>query len=238
MKKLLVFLVLIALMIGSAQAQTYPSARFATVTAAQILGLTTPLSVAQGGTGLTTSLGPGIPNLTPISGNYRVLNSIGPSATSIAVTANRQMFIPIVVSQPTTINQLGLNVTAAIASSTFSVGIYGDNGGSGGNQPSGSLLASSSSLSGAATGYIFGSLSSAFTLQPNTIYWLSVICSAAITVRCIVSAVNVLGYNASGNIFIQYLYLAGSGSTLLTPISGSLTATASAPAGQPLIFMQ
>jgi hypothetical protein len=182
-------------------------------------------------------IGPGSANLVPISGLSATLGIVlGGTPSATTQTANRQVFYPFTVTRPlnfssggsvapSTFSQLGARVTTAVASSTFSVGIYLDNGNAGGagNQPTGSPILSVSGLSGAATGVIQGTVGQSYTLLPGIIYWLSIIPSAGIAFNAVPTGGLIplgLGAGVTG---LSY-YLAGTGSTLIAPVSGTFTA--------------
>jgi hypothetical protein len=186
-------------------------------------------------------IGGGSPNLIPISGAATLGLILGGTPTAATLTANRQVFYPFTVSRPlifssggsvapNIFSQLGAKITTAVASSTFSVGIYADNGNAGGagNQPTGSPILSASGMSGAATGIILGTVAqSSVTLEPGNIYWLSLIPSAALGMNCAPSGgLLPLGLTTGGAIG-NYYYLTGSGSTLIAPVSGTFTAATS-----------
>jgi hypothetical protein len=169
--------------------------------------------------------GAGALTLAPLGTNVSVLgylNNIGTG--NITTTANRQSFVPFVVSKPTVINNLGCIVNTASAGTTFSVGIYADNGNSGGtgNIPSGSPLVSVSGLSSATAGSVLGSVGTPYALQPNTVYWRSSIHSAAVSMKVITlgGEAGALGIGPAGSLVTGY-YVAGSGTILVSPFSGT-----------------
>jgi hypothetical protein len=169
--------------------------------------------------------GAGALALAPLGTNVSVLAYLNNSGTGTLTTvANRQSFVPFVVSKPTVLNNLGCIVNTASAGTTFSVGVYADNGNSGGtgNLPSGSPLVSVSGLSSATAGAVLGSVGTPYTLQPNTVYWRSSIHSAAVSMKIISigGETGALGIGSAGAIVTGY-YLAGSGTTLISPFSGT-----------------
>jgi hypothetical protein len=176
-------------------------------------------------------IGPGPVQLaSAIGGCYALGATTTFSGSAFALVANRVYVNPFMVARPTTINNLGAYVSTAVASSTFSVGIYADNGGSGGNQPTGSPLTSASGLSGATTGTILGTVGTPYILQPNVIYWRVLATSAAITVKSLsIGGDSLLLGLTSAAIPVPGLYTTGSGSTLPAPFSGALTSIGTNP---------
>jgi hypothetical protein len=157
----------------------------------------------------------------------------GTALTTLALTASRQYFIPLVVPRAVTLTGLRIAVTTASAG-TASIGIYG-NTKVGGDDAPGSLLASVTGLDTGSTGDKTGSLS--FTLQAGTLYWASLIASAAATVRAlaVASQSTALGRTVNNTTVTSYLYAAGTGSTL--PATAPTTLTAAAGAAAPAIYL-
>jgi hypothetical protein len=157
----------------------------------------------------------------------------GTALTTLALTASRQYFIPLVVPRNVKLTGLRISVTTASAG-TASIGIYGNTVVNGDDAP-GSLLASVTGLDTGTTGDKTGSLS--YTLQAGTLYWASLISSAAATVRAlaVASQQTALGRTANNTPVTSYLYAAGSGSTL--PTTAPTTLTAAAGAVTPAIYL-
>jgi hypothetical protein len=157
----------------------------------------------------------------------------GTALTTLALTASRQYFIPLVVPRDVTLTGLRISVTTA-ATGTASIGIYG-NTVVGGNDAPGALLASVTGLNTGTAGDITGSLS--YTLQAGTLYWASLIASAAATIRAlaVASRGTELGRSVNNTTAISYLYAAGSGATL--PATAPTTLTAAAGAVTPAIYL-
>lgn len=156
-------------------------------------------------------------------------DAAGTALTTLALTAARQYFVPFVVPRKVSLTGLRISVTTA-ATGSAAVGIYGNTLVSGDDAP-GRLLASATGISTGTTGDKNGALS--ITLLPGTIYWASLIASAAATVRAlaVASAQTSLGRTVNNTTAITYLYAAGSGSTLPDPAPTTLTAgTGSCPA--------
>jgi hypothetical protein len=146
----------------------------------------------------------------------------GTALTTLAVTAARQYWIPLVVPRNVTLTGLRISVTTA-ATGTASIGIY-DNAVVSGNDAPGSLLASVTGLDTGTTGDKTGSIS--YTLKAGTLYWASVICSGTPTLRALAvgSIQPALGRQVGGTAMISHLYASGSGSTLANPAPTTLTA--------------
>jgi hypothetical protein len=117
---------------------------------------------------------------------------------------------------------------------TASIGIYGNTVVSGSDTP-GSLLASVTGLDTGTTGDKTGSLS--YTLTAGTLYWVSMICSAAATIRAMAVAGQQasLGRIANSTAVTSCLYAAGSGSTL--PSTAPTTLTSAAGIAVPAIYL-
>jgi len=157
----------------------------------------------------------------------------GTALTTLALTASRQYFIPLVVPRAVTLTGLRISVTTA-ATGTASIGIYGNAVVSGNDAPD-TLLASVTGLDTGKTGDLTGTLS--YTLQAGNLYWASLIASAAATIRALAvsSQSTALGRTANNTTVTSYLYAAGSGSTL--PTTAPTTLTAAAGAVTPAIYL-
>ena len=153
----------------------------------------------------------------------------GTALTTLALTASRQYFVPFTAPRTVSLTGLRISVTTA-AAGTAAIGIYGNTQVSGNDTP-GALLASVTGLDTGTTGDKTGALS--YTLYPGTLYWASLICSAAVAVRALAvgSIQTSLGRVVNNANVVSLLYVAGSGSTLPDPASTSLTdGTGSVPA--------
>ena len=153
----------------------------------------------------------------------------GTALTTQALTAARQYFVPFTVPRRTTLTGLRLSVTTA-ATGLASIGLYGNTQVAGDDAP-GSLLASVTGLNTGSTGDKTGSLN--VTLLSGQLYWVSLIASAAATVRALsVAGVQAaLGRTPNNTTVISHLYAAGSGSTLPATAPTTLTAgTGNCPA--------
>lgn len=153
----------------------------------------------------------------------------GAALAAVALTAARQIFVPLSVPRAVTLIGLRISVTAAVAGAA-SIGIY-DNAQVAGEDSPGALLVSAPGLNTGTVGNKTGAVG--FTLQANTLYWASLIASGAATLRaCAVGSVQAsLGRAVSGTGVITHLYAAGSGSTLPATAAATLTAaTAVLPA--------
>jgi len=157
----------------------------------------------------------------------------GTALTTLALTASRQYFIPLSVPRKVTLTGLRMSVTTAVTG-TAAIGIYG-NTVVGSDDAPGALLASVTGLNTGATGDKTGTLS--FTLQAGTLYWVSMIASAAATVRALAVASRgaELGRTANNTTITSYLYAAGTGSTL--PSTAPTTLTAAAGVATPAIYL-
>jgi hypothetical protein len=146
----------------------------------------------------------------------------GAALTTLALTAARQYFVPLVVPRTLTLTGLRISVTTA-ATGTAAIGLYG-NTVVGGNDAPGALLASVAGLNTGATGDKTGTLN--YTLQPSVLYWLGLIASAATTLRALAvgSVQTALGRTVGGTTAVSFLYAAGSGSTLPATAPTPLTA--------------
>ena len=166
------------------------------------------------------------PMPVPPSNVVFIVGDTGCTALSTqALTAARQIWVPMMVPRPISLTGLRIAVTTASAGSA-SVGLYGNTVVSGKDQP-GSLLASATGLNTGSTGDKDGTFASAYALQPGTLYWASMIASVAATVRAVPIA-NVqasLGRQPASNQANLYFFAAGSGSTLASPAPTSLTST-------------
>jgi hypothetical protein len=157
-------------------------------------------------------------------------DAVGASLGTLALTASRLYFIPLVVPRDVALTGLRISVTTA-ATGTASIGIYDNTVISEGDNP-GSLLVSVTGLDTGTTGDKTGTLS--YTLKAGTLYWACMIASAAATVRSLsfnarcVELGRVVGSTSSAT----HLYAAGSGSTLpaTAPTSLSVAAGTSTPA--------
>lgn len=157
----------------------------------------------------------------------------GTALSTQAITASRQYFIPVTVPRAMPLVSLRLSVTTASAG-TVSIGLYNNTQDGSGNDTPGNLVASVKGLDTSATGDKTGAIAAGgYTLQPGVLYWVSLIGSAAATLRALAvgSIQAVLGRTVGNTTVISYLYVAGSGSTLPATASTSLTAgTGSCPA--------
>jgi hypothetical protein len=170
----------------------------------------------------------------PLRTNPRIVGDVNCTAlTTLALTASRLYFIPLVVPRSVTLVSLGVSVTTA-ATGTASIGIY-NNAIVNGNDAPVALLTSVTGLNTGSTGDKYGSLS--YTLQARTLYWACLIASAAATIRALaVGSRGVdLGRVTNNTVAITYLYAAGSGSTLPSVVSSTLTASAGGAA--PAIYL-
>jgi hypothetical protein len=168
------------------------------------------------------------------SATPKIVGDVGGTAlNTVALTASRQYFLPLVVPRNVILTGLRISVTTA-SSGTASIGIY-DNAVVNGDDAPGMLLASVTGLDTGATGDKTGSLS--YTLQAGTLYWASLIASAGATVRAlaVASQQTALGRTANNTTVTSYLYAAGIGSTL--PEIAPTTLNAGSGAATPAIYL-
>lgn len=152
----------------------------------------------------------------------KIVGDVGGTAlTTLALTAARLYFVPLVVPRPVALTGLRISVTTASAGAA-SIGIYGNAVVSGGDAP-GALLASVTGLNTGTTGDKTGALS--FTLEPGRLYWAALIASAAATLRALaVGSVHpALGRTANNTTAVTHLFAAGAGSTLPDPAPTALS---------------
>jgi len=144
--------------------------------------------------------------------------------TGQVLIASRQYFVPFTV--PCTVSLTGLRLSVFTpAVGTASIGIYGNTRVAGNDTP-GNLLVSVTGLDTGTTGDKTGTVS--YTLNPSVLYWASLICSAAVTLRALSAASNQTSLGRNANAGITHLFAAGSGSTLPTTAPTSLTDSGSA----------
>jgi hypothetical protein len=155
----------------------------------------------------------------------KIAGDIGGTALStLALTASRQYFIPLVVPRDVTLTGLRISVTTASAGAA-NLGIYA-NTQSGGNDVPGARIAQiTATLDTGTTGDKTGSFSSSVTLTAGTLYWVSAIGSAAATIRAlaVASVQTALGRQVNNTGAITHLFASGSGSTLPDPAPSSLS---------------
>jgi hypothetical protein len=146
----------------------------------------------------------------------------GTILVSMAITASRLYFIPLITPRNVVLTGLRISVTTT-ATGTVSIGIYSNTVVSGSDIP-GSLLTSVTGLDTGTTGDKTGSLS--YTLQAGTLYWACLIASGAPAIRGVPAtcAQAVLGRTVNNTTMISHLYASGSGATLPDPAPTSLTA--------------
>jgi hypothetical protein len=172
---------------------------------AAILALATELAAARGdrsnlGLRLATISNFASPNAGGvIVGQYYDNAFQGTASSTLAGAANRIDMAPFYTSQRLRIDQLGVSVSTAVASSLVRCFIYasGESG-----WPDELLYEGDSDLSGAATGYVSHSLD--FTFDAGRQYWLGVRHSSTATLRSINvgSAVNLgVASNNAANYF-------------------------------------
>jgi hypothetical protein len=156
----------------------------------------------------------------------------GTLLSTLAMTAARQFFIPLVVPRQAVLSGLRISVTTAVAG-TANAGIYSNTVIGGNDSPGNLLAATATAYNTGTTGDKTSDFSSNLTLQPGTLYWASVICSANPTLRALAigSIQSSLGRPVNNTNIISHLWAAGSGATLSATASTALTeGTSSIPA--------
>ena len=127
-----------------------------------------------------------------VTGQYYDNSFQGTASSTLIGAANRIELAPYYTSVPLSINQIGVAVSTAVASSTVKIVIYSSDS----NGWPNTLLYETAALSTAATGYVFESLT--FSFSSGVQYWVGVRHSSTATLRTInvSSAVN-LGLTSS-----------------------------------------
>jgi hypothetical protein len=151
-------------------------------------------------------LGVGVANGTPL--------------TTIAMTAARCIYLPLMVARRTRIDTLGISVTAPIAGSA-TLGLYASDGDANNDYP-GTLLLSSSAINTGSTGTKLEPMD--YTLEPGVLYFVGLACSAAITLRGVAvdGKYPTLGFFDGLTTMVSQYYQATSGSVLPSP-AGAVT---------------
>lgn len=163
----------------------------------------------------------------------KIVGDIGGTALGTAtLTASRQLFVPLVVPRRVVLSGLRISVTTAVAGQA-NLGIYGNTVVAGNDAPGARLAQIASLLDTGTTGDKTGSFAASLTLEPGTLYWASLICSANPSLRALAAASiqPALGRAVNGTAVISHLYVAGSGTTLPNPAPTNLIeATTTLPA--------
>lgn len=176
--------------------------------------------------------GPSIPYPKRTTTPKIVGDVAGTALDTLVMTAARQFFIPLVVPRRTVLSGLRISVTTA-AAGTANAGIYSNTVIGGHDSPGNLLAATNTAYNTGATGDKTSNFSSNLTLQPGTLYWASVICSANPTLRALAAASiqSSLGRQVNNTNIISHLWVAGSSATLPTTASTTPTeGTGSIPA--------
>lgn len=128
-----------------------------------------------------------------VVGNYYDNSFQGTASGTLAGAANRVVMAPFYTSVPMRIDQIGIAISAAVASSTLKCFIYSADAN---GWPANLLYEGGGDLSGATTGYKSHTLD--FTFDSGTQYWVGVKMNSTATYRAInvSSAVN-LGISGS-----------------------------------------
>ena len=137
---------------------------------------------------------------------------------TISMAANVAMYTAFPVERNVTIDRIGLNISAGVASSTVRLGIYGDTGGL-----PGTLLVDAGTINSASTGYMEITISTAITTGR---VWLCAVMQGGASP---VTAVAVRFPFAGPAPTSGYSGTSGGGLALTTGPSGALPSTASTP---------
>lgn len=144
------------------------------------------------------------------------------AATTLALTASRTYWIPIVVSVPVTISQVAINVTTVSAGNHI-VGIYSSNAR---GEPNTKLI--EWTFTADTTGVKASTSGLPLTLQRG-IYWIAWAAGSAATVRAIaLAAARSLGLPALGTANLTCWYTSGGTLPQTAPTSGYIAITGSA----------
>jgi hypothetical protein len=154
--------------------------------------------------------------------------AIAPAATvaaagTLALTINRQYFVPFYVPYTTTTTNLATEVTTLGASAAAKMNIYGADPTTG--APTGLPLGTDVTVSYATTGVKSGAF--AVTLKPG-IYWASLVCSVATTIRTILGPATIGVSTIGASPAYSYLYgtlTYGTMGTIPATLTGVITTT-------------
>lgn len=104
------------------------------------------------------------------------------TAGTFTLVANRQYFIPFFVGENKSVDLLIINITSAIASDSFNIGIYNDTLlATTSSHQANALIKDSGAKLGTTTGDKFNSIA-ATALTANKLYWLSILSNKGITI--------------------------------------------------------
>jgi hypothetical protein len=197
------------------------NATFLAQTCAALLGAELPLPLPPTSAAAQATAYPKRLSTPKIAGDVG-----GTALTTRALTAAGQYFVPLSVPRAVILTGLRISVTTASAGSA-SVGVYANTTDASGNDAPGALLASATGLDTGSTGNKDGAFAAPVLLEPGTLYWVSVIGSAAATLRALpVGAMQtVLGRTVGKTTAITGLYAAGSGSTMPATAAATLSAS-------------
>jgi hypothetical protein len=148
------------------------------------------------------------------------------SLSTLNLTANLGYFIPFTLGNNLTFTRMIISTISASTGTSY-VGIYSNNSG----MP-GSLLVGSSGMSTASTGDIVSTVAPT-TLVTNTVYWMFLTSSVAVTLRgvSIASIQPMLGFQANNANGYSYIYQTLSGAPHATaPTSGYNLGSGTIPA--------
>jgi len=146
------------------------------------------------------------------AGNTHIAGGVNVAGTANSATvANRQYFIPIIYQRELTIKQLQAVVTTG-AAGTLRMGIYDSTVAVNGDTIPGALIGGGAALDTSTATTLTDALAQNITLLPNTLYWASLITSAAPSIRWLSSTgtKSFFGYQYLSQI-ISHLFANGSG---------------------------
>ena len=159
--------------------------------------------------------------------------------TSLASVASRIQFIPFVPAQRMVVTEIGINVVTLLAG-TATVGIYSANGDTVIDMP-GTKIGSCAdgAISTATAGTKMAALTAAVTLEAGTLYFLAVICTAAVVLRTIPLAgqENILGFADNTANAINSFWAAGATNVLPAAAPAVASITANAGVAIPALYL-
>lgn len=107
-----------------------------------------------------------------VSGNWYPSHPLVTTTTTSTTTLNVVYFTPLWIPHPCSIAALAAEVTTAVASSNFQLGVYGKHATT--KNADGACLGNTTSLSGAATGVLSQTLATPIVISTPGWYWLGV----------------------------------------------------------------
>lgn len=141
-----------------------------------------------------------------VSGRYYIPFH-GASNAGASPSANSLRLIPFVVQQSVTISDLATRVNTLSAGGNVQFAVYASNAST--LRPTGNALASTASISTAATGAVTGALSGNITLTPGLQYWLASNCDNGTAVFASLGASGTYGAVMIGSSTLVNVFPAG-----------------------------